>query len=125
MTRSGVGMLAGFLGPMSSTSAEACKSAHLRHGATMRNPRRAGAGIIAGICLSLAFGSPVFTQTQAPRPSSVQKESVMTTRATGTFEVKLNPQAPDDKAAGATLGRMSIDKQFHGDLEATSRGEML
>jgi hypothetical protein len=23
------------------------------------------------------------------------------------------------------LGRMSIDKQFHGDLEATSRGEML
>ncbi len=49
----------------------------------------------------------------------------MTTRATGTFEVKLNPQAPDDKAAGATLGRMSIDKQFHGDLEATSRGEML
>lgn len=44
----------------------------------------------------------------------------MTTRASGTFEVKLTPQATDDK-----LGRMSIDKQFHGDLEATSKGEML
>jgi hypothetical protein len=37
-------------------------------------------------------------------------------RASGTFEVKLAPVAP---------GRMSIDKQFHGDLEATSTGEML
>lgn len=46
-------------------------------------------------------------------------------RATGTFEVKLNPQAPGDPAEDATLGRMSIDKQFHGDLEATSQGQML
>lgn len=49
----------------------------------------------------------------------------MTTRANGTFEVQLNPQGPQDKAEGATLGRMSIDKQFHGDLEAVSKGEML
>jgi len=47
------------------------------------------------------------------------------TRAGGTFDVKLTPQATDDSAEGATLGRMSIDKQFHGDLEATSKGEML
>lgn len=44
--------------------------------------------------------------------------------AGGTFEVNLAPQAPDDEA-DATLGRLSIDKQFHGDLEATSRGQML
>ncbi len=49
----------------------------------------------------------------------------MTTHASGTFEVELNPQAPDDKAEGVILGRMSIDKQFHGDLEATSTGQML
>jgi len=49
----------------------------------------------------------------------------MTSRASGTFEVELTPQAADDKAEGSTLGRMSIDKQFHGDLEATSKGEML
>ena len=49
----------------------------------------------------------------------------MTTRAGGTFDVKLSPQASDDESEGATLGRMSIDKQFHGDLEGTSKGEML
>jgi Protein of unknown function (DUF3224) len=49
----------------------------------------------------------------------------MTTRASGTFEVKLSPQAPDDKNDDATPGRMSIDKQFHGDLEAASKGQML
>lgn len=49
----------------------------------------------------------------------------MTTRASGTFEVSLNPLVPYDKAEDGTLGRMSIDKQFHGDLEATSKGEML
>lgn len=45
----------------------------------------------------------------------------MSTQARGTFEVKLTPQATD----AADLGRMSIDKQFHGDLEAASKGEML
>jgi hypothetical protein len=45
--------------------------------------------------------------------------------ASGTFEVKLSPQAADDKNNDATPGRMSIDKQFHGDLEATSKGQML
>jgi len=49
----------------------------------------------------------------------------MTNHASGTFEVKLNPQAPDDKVGDPTVGRLSIDKQFHGDLEATSKGEML
>jgi uncharacterized protein DUF3224 len=45
--------------------------------------------------------------------------------ASGTFDVKLSPQPTDDKGEGTTLGRMSIDKQFHGDLEGTSKGEML
>ena len=45
----------------------------------------------------------------------------MPTRASGTFDVKLSPQGTDDEAEGS-LGRMSIDKQFHGDLEGTSKG---
>lgn len=49
----------------------------------------------------------------------------MTARASGTFEVTLNPRASDDEIESATLGRLSIDKRFHGDLEATSKGEML
>ena len=50
---------------------------------------------------------------------------IMTTRATGSFDVKITPLATDSPAEGSTLGRMSIDKKFHGDLEATSTGEML
>ena len=38
---------------------------------------------------------------------------------------KLTPQPPEDKAEGSTLGRMSGEKQFHGDLEGTSKGQML
>jgi predicted flavoprotein YhiN len=49
----------------------------------------------------------------------------MATRASGSFEVKLTPQATEDPVGGVTRARMSIDKQFHGDLEATSKGEML
>jgi hypothetical protein len=46
----------------------------------------------------------------------------MTSHAAGTFEVKLTPQPQDHRS---TLGRMTIDKQFHGDLEGSSQGEML
>jgi len=49
----------------------------------------------------------------------------MTHHAHGTFQVTLTPQTPDDNPAGAAVGQLSIDKQFHGDLEATSRGQML
>lgn len=46
--------------------------------------------------------------------------------ATGSFDVKTAPQKADNpQAEAAGLGRMSLDKQFHGDLEATSQGEML
>lgn len=49
----------------------------------------------------------------------------MTSRATGTFDVRLTPQAKDEPADGTPLGRMSVDKHFHGDLVATANGEML
>jgi hypothetical protein len=45
--------------------------------------------------------------------------------ATGPFDVKLAPQALSPVAEHSGLGRMSLDKQFHGALEATSTGEML
>lgn len=44
--------------------------------------------------------------------------------AHGTFDVKLAPQTPSDASEGA-VGRMTLDKQFHGDLIASSKGEML
>jgi hypothetical protein len=45
--------------------------------------------------------------------------------AAGTFDVTLTPQPPDDRAGSENLGRLLIDKQFHGDLEGTSVGQML
>lgn len=45
------------------------------------------------------------------------------TSASGTFEVKLNPQ--DDKPEDSTISRMTIDKEFHGELEGISKGQML
>jgi hypothetical protein len=49
----------------------------------------------------------------------------VTYRATGPFDVNLTPQAPDDDAEEVVLTRLTIGKQFHGDLEATSKGQML
>ncbi len=44
-------------------------------------------------------------------------------KATGPFDVKLVPQMGDQM--DADLSRMTIDKQFHGDLQGTSKGQML
>jgi hypothetical protein len=49
----------------------------------------------------------------------------LSTRARGTFEVAMNPEPPYDTAPGASLGRVSINKQFRGDLDASSTVEML
>ena len=49
----------------------------------------------------------------------------MTIHAKGTFEITVSPQPPDDKTDGSTLGRMLLDKHFHGDLEGSSVGQML
>jgi hypothetical protein len=43
----------------------------------------------------------------------------------GEFDVKMSPMPPDDKDNPGPLGRMSIDKQFRGDLTATSKGQMV
>src|ERR1700678_1765020 len=55
-------------------------------------------------------------------PALAQKGTTMSGRASGPFDVKLTPQ--DDKL-DPTLGRMTIEKTLHGDLEGTSKGQML
>ena len=49
----------------------------------------------------------------------------MSIRINGNFEVTLQPQAAEENVGDPSIGRMSIDKRFHGDLDGTSRGEML
>jgi hypothetical protein len=79
----------------------------------------------AATILVVALGTPALAQAPTPSPIPTVKKEPMTTRATGTFDVKLTPQGADDKSEAAPVGRMTIDKQFHGDLEGTSKGEML
>lgn len=46
------------------------------------------------------------------------------TKASGTFAVSVSPQAPDEGDASG-VGRLLLDKQFQGDLEGSSKGQML
>ncbi|HVX82242.1 MAG TPA: DUF3224 domain-containing protein [Devosiaceae bacterium] len=43
----------------------------------------------------------------------------------GEFDVKTLPQAPEPDPGFAAVSRLLLDKQFHGPLEAVSRGQML
>jgi hypothetical protein len=48
----------------------------------------------------------------------------MTNHASGSFDVTITPQ-PQDESESPGIARMTIDKQFHGDIEAHSLGLML
>lgn len=74
-----------------------------------------------GIMLACAITAPaVLASSEGALPG--QKEKTM--NALGTFEVKVTQQ-PRDDSAGGPFGRLFLEKQLHGDLEATSRGQML
>jgi len=45
--------------------------------------------------------------------------------ARGGFEVTMLPQRSEDVPGGDPVGRLLLSKRFHGDLEATSHGQML
>ncbi len=76
--------------------------------------------VMRTLLIALTLVALAGAQTQTP----ARKDAATSYRATGPFEVKVAPLDPynkDDK----TLSRFSLDKQYHGDLEAVSKGEML
>lgn len=75
--------------------------------------------ILAALALCVALGAAGRAQAQA----TPAQETAVTTRATGPFEVKMAPLGTH--ADPPVLGRMSLDKVYHGDLEGTAQGEML
>jgi hypothetical protein len=80
--------------------------------------------LIPGLALCLALGVSGYAQNKTDTKRPLTEEKAVAGQATGTFEVKVTPQtteAGDDSG----LSRMSLDKQFHGDLEASSKGQML
>jgi len=76
--------------------------------------------------LALAGAVVVVSSLAAAGPDAGTKGTAMkgaaSVHAEGSFDVKITPQADD---AGTGLGRMSLQKTWHGQVEATSRGEML
>ena len=77
------------------------------------SPRTQNVLSLAALAMSLVIAS-----------FPAKSESAMINRASGEFEVKLLPVA-DEKVDGGSLGRMSLDKQFKGALQGSSKGEML
>ncbi len=68
---------------------------------------------------------PTLVSAQVPHSQITAKDGPLSMHAEGTFDVKNAPLTADDALAGTDIGRYGLDKQFHGDLEATSKGEML
>ena len=90
----------------------------------MKNRICVRAAVVAGVLLSIGAGS-MHAQAGSPAQGTTQRETVVTQHASGTFEVKVTPQAAEENVGDPTVGRLSLDKQFHGDLEGTSKGQML
>jgi hypothetical protein len=105
----------------------------------MRNQSQSGAGAsaVAILCLGLGLGASVLSARETinlsartegheqPQRELKKGGTVVSQQASGTFDVKVVPQGTPDRVEGSTLARMSIDKQYHGGLEATAKGEML
>ncbi|MEO8360686.1 MAG: DUF3224 domain-containing protein [Vicinamibacteria bacterium] len=81
---------------------------------------------IRAITLGAIFSAAAASaQTPPPTAPAVQKGTVMTAQANGTFDVKVKPLPEDEKVAGVKVGRLSIDKEWKGDMVGTSKGEMM
>src|SRR5215510_896655 len=74
-----------------------------------------------GMILSMLLGPAVAVQLVHSEPG----EEIRMNHARGTFEVDVKPLPGDEKVPGLGVGRMSYSKQWRGDLEGTSKGEMM
>ena len=72
------------------------------------------------VALALALGAG-----RASADDTTEKGPAMTLSAHGTFDVKVAPLEQQPYPDGQSLGRYALDKQYHGELEATAHGEML
>ena len=70
------------------------------------------------LCFAAILGACIAAFAQSP---AGPKEVSVSHHARGTFEVKVQPLSASDIDG---VARFSIDKVIHGDLEATTKGEM-
>jgi hypothetical protein len=76
--------------------------------------------VVAGLLLTVGHAEPSDAKSRA-----IFKEQNRMTHIEGTFEVKTTLVTPYNESPEAALGRMALDKTYHGALEAVSQGEML
>ncbi|HUA15355.1 MAG TPA: DUF3224 domain-containing protein [Verrucomicrobiae bacterium] len=72
--------------------------------------------IAATVVAAATLAAGVHAQVPSPKEALVM-------HATGPFDVKVTPA--EEKSDDPLLGRMMLDKQYHGDLEGTGKGQML
>jgi hypothetical protein len=82
--------------------------------------------LLIGASLIMAAGAAAASaHEQKGAPTASTKGRVMTGQAKGTFDVKVAALPQDEKVIGVPVGRFGIDKTWKGDLEGTSKGEMM
>lgn len=86
----------------------------------MKKPFLRTVGTIFGAWLCLVCA----TTTAQTHPPLILKDQPMQ-HITGSFDIQLTPQPAAPGLEDARLGRQTFSKQFHGDLNARSLGEML
>lgn len=70
-----------------------------------------------GVAAAAWLGTVAAAQP-APEPTDMHMH--------GIFDVDIHPQQPDNaQAQAAQISRLSIDKRYHGALDASGQGEML
>ncbi len=83
----------------------------------------AAAIIAAAVVVATPVQTSATTSPKTSAPASAPTSMTNTTTISGTFDVKMTPQSSAVEAA--QIGRFSLDKAYHGDLEATAAGEMI
>ena len=77
----------------------------------------------SSVISAIALVTVTLTASTMIRGQSTPRDATTTMQACGPFDVKITPQ--DDNSSDPLLNRMTLDKQYHGDLEATGQGQML
>jgi len=83
----------------------------------------AAAIIAAAVVVATPVQTSATTSPKTSAPASAPTSMTNTITISGTFDVKMTPQSSAVEAA--QIGRFSLDKAYHGDLEATAAGEMI
>ena len=78
---------------------------------------------LCAVCVILMFSAAHAEATAQTTPQNLKEKTMQQIR--GSFDVQLQAQPAAEVIATAALGRRTIVKQFHGELDAASLGEML